>query len=288
MKNKNSPSLMSILTRPCLVLLCGFTLLGCKQAEVILAPTTVDPAQALSLRYDVSGSLTKKLILQLDNPASYASVSIYADDELLLDNLNVPKQGKQEVTALVRFARVGEVKLKLKTNAANVTFNSFKVEDVKDLTIPEFKDISHAAGLDKVSSIKYGGPTIADMDNDGDYDFIVNNHNQADSKLYWNNGDGTVRAHDKNLSRWFMHDLHGTAAGDYDNDGDLDLVVTQGGGNGTNPSKTNFYKNDNGTLVLMTGDVGIDKGGRGRGARWSDFDSDGDLDLFLFNEEGLG
>ncbi|MCI2283919.1 FG-GAP-like repeat-containing protein [Colwellia sp. MSW7] len=84
-----------------------------------------------------------------------------------------------------------------------------------------------------------------------------------------------------------MHDLHGTAMGDYDNDGDLDLVLTMGGGNGTNPSKALFYTNKNGKLVLNTGDVNIDKGGRGRGAKWSDMDLDGDLDLMLINEASL-
>ncbi|MEI8641209.1 hypothetical protein P4S68_09350 [Pseudoalteromonas sp. Hal099] len=39
--------------------------------------------------------------------------------------------------------------------------------------------------------------------------------------------------------------------------------------------------------MLTTGDVNIDKGGRGRGAKWSDMDLDGDLDLILINEASL-
>ncbi len=275
--------------------LVGVSLIGlaaCAHSDLaeglVASPITVDPAQPAKFSYVVNGSLTKKLTVDLYNPGTYASLSLYAADALLVDNLNVPTSGDQTLNALVQFEALGEVELRLKTSAANLTINSLKIEDVTGLEIPHYQDISTAIGLEKVSSIKYGGPTIADMDGDGDYDFILNNHNQADTKLYWNNGDGTVTAHDKNLSRWFMHDLHGTAAGDYDNDGDLDLMVTQGGGNGTNPSKVNFYNNYDGTLVLMTGDVGIDRGGRGRGGRWSDIDLDGDLDLLLVNELGLG
>lgn len=269
------------------VVLCGLYITACSNLQGLNYPILVEAAQPKVISYLVIGSRTQRLTIDLDNPSSYANISVYADDSLLVDNLNVPTTGKQTLNTLVRFDVLGKVKLTLQSNGADVTINGLHFEEVAEIHIPQYSDISVQAGVDKVNSIKYGGPTIADMDNDGDYDFIVNNHNQADSKLYWNNGDGTVSAHDKNLSRWFMHDLHGTAAGDYDNDGDLDLVVTQGGGNGTNPSTANFYRNDNGKLILMTGDVGIDKGGRGRGARWSDMDLDGDLDLMLLNEEGL-
>lgn len=287
MKFKGRNNLFITLTRFSIGIFSTLFAVAYAQSDFFSEPMEVTTANPLNIDYVVTGDPIKKLIIDIDNPESYASFNVYTNDQLLVDNLNVPKAGSQILTTLVRFNVLGNIKLSIKANNANLTINSLKFEDIADLQIPLYEDISINAGLDKVNSIKYGGPTIADLDNDGDYDFIVNNHNEADSKLYWNNGDGTVTAHEKDLSRWFMHDLHGTAAGDFDNDGDLDLVVTQGGGNGTNPSKTNFYQNDNGKLVLVTGDVGIDKGGRGRGARWSDMDSDGDLDLMLINELGL-
>lgn len=257
------------------------------ETQVISKPATVKDLQPLEVDYTIKGNLVKKVWIDLENLGNYASLSLFANDKLLADNLNIPQSGKQTLNVLVQFEKLEKVKLKFHVRDAEIVINRVSFEDMTDLEIPIYEDISEKAGIDKVSSIKYGGPTIADIDQDGDYDFIVNNHNAESSKLYWNNGDGTVRKHDKNLARWFMHDLHGTAAGDYDNDGDLDLVITQGGGNGTNPSKANFYKNDNSNLIRFTGDVNIDRGGRGRGARWSDMDLDGDLDLILVNEEGL-
>lgn len=264
------------------------TLMASPSNKAIISNATVLKTQSpLTINYVVKGLLTKRVLIDVNNPKDYANFSLYANEQLLLDNINIPKTGQQQISALVKFETLGDVTLTVRSNHADLTINRMWFEDVDGLNLPAFDDISVKAGIDKVSSIKYGGPTIADLDNDGDYDFIVNNHNGESSKLYWNDGDGTVTKHGKNLSRWRLQDLHGTAAGDYDNDGDLDLVLTLGGGNGKNPSKANFYHNNDGALVLTTGDVGIDRGARGRGASWSDMDLDGDLDLMLINEVSL-
>lgn len=235
----------------------------------------------------VAGSGLYRLNLTSDVKGSYATLSLFSGDKRLADNLNLPQSGLNQLNVLVDFTGGQSQPISFEVKDSDITIIDWSLQPVAGVDVPKFTDISELAGLDKVSSIKYGGPTVADLDQDGDFDFIVNNHNAETSKLYWNNSDGAVTKHHKNLARWFMHDLHGTAAGDYDNDGDLDLVVTMGGGNGTNPSKTNFYHNDKGNFVLYTGDVGIDRGGRGRGARWIDADLDGDLDLLLFNEASL-
>ena len=275
------------LTRLVLPLLIITLTVFCRTKKHLHKEIVVTPSEAVTFSYKVSGSLTKRLILDIDNLGAYAGLSVFADDELLFDDFNIPTSGPQIIMGLFKFKNVGTVDIKFQSLDEILIINNYYFEDLPDLNLPIFKDISTQAGLDKVISLKYGGPSIADIDNDEDYDFIVNNHNAETSKLYWNNGDGTVTKHDKDLARWFKHDLHGTSLGDYDNDGDLDLVLAQGGGNGTNPSKANFYHNDNNTLVRYTGDVGIKKGGRGRGSKWIDADLDGDLDLLLINEASL-
>lgn len=265
---------------------CGIVKVDTER-NLLAHPIDVTPAQPANFTVSIANTEPKRLLLELTNHGEYADLSIWANKTLLSDKLNVPASGAQSMNTIVQFDAVGEIELRFVSRHANLTIDSLSLEDTNDLVIPSFENVTDQAGIEAVNSIKYGGPTIADMDQDGDYDIIVNNHNAETSKLYWNNGDGTFSKHRQNLARWFMHDLHGTAAGDYDNDGDLDLIVTQGGGNGTNPSKANFYLNDNGNLVRFTGDVGITLGGRGRGARWSDFDLDGDLDIILINERGL-
>ena len=70
----------------------------------------------------------------------------------------------------------------------------------------------------------------------------------------------------------------GTAAGDYDNDGDIDLFVNNFGPNV-------LYRNQgDGTFVDVTAEAGLDgKPEMGAGACFLDMDSDGDLDLYVAN-----
>ncbi len=64
--------------------------------------------------------------------------------------------------------------------------------------------------------------------------------------------------------------------GDYDNDGDLDLLLT--GNNGTE-SISHVYRNDNGVFSV---DASVNLPGVSRGSvAWGDYDNDGYLDIFL-------
>jgi hypothetical protein len=65
------------------------------------------------------------------------------------------------------------------------------------------------------------------------------------------------------------------AWGDYDNDGDLDFLITGWDGN---QSVSKIYRNDAGTFVdISAGLTGVSNGS----ATWGDYDNDGDLDILL-------
>ncbi|GAB5379461.1 MAG: hypothetical protein Alis3KO_28570 [Aliiglaciecola sp.] len=272
-----------------IILLAILALLSsaCQQTKTSFFPLNISQSVRSELPIPLATAGVYRLSLQVDVKGDYAALDVYIGTKQVANNLNLPNSGKNRLNVLINLETESTTSIGFEVKDADAQILSYSLEPVSDLVLPAFLNQSEKIGLERSKSIKYGGPTIADIDQDGDYDFIVNNHNEVSSKLYWNDGFGSVTKHHKDLARWFMHDLHGTAAGDYDNDGDLDLVVTMGGGNGTNPSKANFYLNDNNHFVLHTGDVGIDRGGRGRGARWIDADVDGDLDLLLFNEMSL-
>lgn len=150
---------------------------------------------------------------------------------------------------------------------------------------PSFTDVSQQIGLITEARWKYGGPSISDINNDGYYDFLLTNHNATPVQLYLSNADGTYA---KNPDIFPKVDLHGIASGDYDLDGDNDILLSVGGGNGLKPSPQRLLRNDNGKFVDVTVEAGISEmGARGRSVRWVDLDNDGDLDFLQQNAEKM-
>jgi hypothetical protein len=69
----------------------------------------------------------------------------------------------------------------------------------------------------------------------------------------------------------------GIAWGDYDNDGDLDIYLSNYGG------VNQLYRNNgNGTFTDVGASAGVSTAING-GVAWGDYDNDGDLDLYLSN-----
>lgn len=148
-----------------------------------------------------------------------------------------------------------------------------------------FSDVSTKIGLITEDKWKYGGPAISDLNNDGHYDLLLTNHDTSPVQLYMANDDFS---YSKQADLYKKADLHGISAGDYDLDGDNDVLLSLGGGNGTAPQPQRLLRNDNGKFVDVTVEAGISEmGARGRSVRWIDLDSDGDLDFMQVNAEKM-
>lgn len=183
-------------------------------------------------------------------------------------------------------------------------------------------DVSASSGLTKSASTKFGGALISDLDGDGWYDLVLNNHDQTNLMLYWNDRrGGFVRGADllpaftrgrtpraaatpspeENASASdsvraftrapdplkFLIDAHGLTAGDIFLDGSSDFIVMQGGANGDAPATPRLLRSWGKSRRLeqaqrATG-LEADTGGRGRTPLLVDLDGDGDLDLILLN-----
>ena len=127
------------------------------------------------------------------------------------------------------------------------------------------------------------GATFADIDNDGDLDAFVVNWYNKNNLAYINDGTGSFTQVLEGT--WVNHFGYSETAafGDYDNDGLVDLYVTNSAG-----AKNNFlYRNagDN-NMELQTGISPVTDVNSSRNVSWTDIDSDGDLDLYVTNESG--
>jgi enediyne biosynthesis protein E4 len=124
-----------------------------------------------------------------------------------------------------------------------------------------------------------------DYDNDGDFDLFVTNSENQKNFLFRNDGDFnfTRILNDALVNENGYYACSGW--GDYDNDGDLDMFVTQAYGPANVYLRNHLYKNlliENGTASfekITSGDIVTDSG-YSYGFAWADWDSDGDLDVF--------
>jgi hypothetical protein len=154
-----------------------------------------------------------------------------------------------------------------------------------DEPFPRFRDIAPALGLDTFGLA--GGAAADDFDGDGDLDLIVSCWHPAGQIRYWRNEGGAfVDATDEAGLRGLLGGLNLLQA-DYDNDGDLDLLVLRGawlGANGRHPNS--LLRNDGAghfrdvTFAAGLGEVHYPT----QTAGWADYDGDGDLDLYVGNE----
>ena len=147
---------------------------------------------------------------------------------------------------------------------------------------PDFVKIATGAIVTDANASWSG--SWADYDNDGDLDLFVANFLNQNNCLYANNGDGTFTK----ITTGPVVSDHGysssSAWGDFDNDGDQDLLVTNAFG--TTKKKNFVYKNqliETGTadfLKVTTGDL-VNELGHFYGCAWGDYDADGDLDIYI-------
>jgi len=156
---------------------------------------------------------------------------------------------------------------------------------------PDFRDIAASTGLTHVfpnggmETKQYiiettgSGVALIDYDNDGLLDAFVISGDGAPSRLYHNEGGNRFRDVSEAMGVKRIGWGQGACAGDYDNDGYTDLLVTYWGQN-------ILYKNEGGKRFRdVTREAGLlqDRVRYNAGCAFLDYDRDGRLDLFVSN-----
>ncbi|MDF1864106.1 MAG: FG-GAP-like repeat-containing protein [Saprospiraceae bacterium] len=124
------------------------------------------------------------------------------------------------------------------------------------------------------------GASFVDYNNDGHIDGVISSWYGAEDLLYLNDGNGNLN-YNSNAGIATGSFAETATFGDYDNDGWLDLYITNSGGN----NKNYLYKNlKNGKFERITNHVLVNDVKLSRGAIWGDFNNDEITDLFVANE----
>src|SRR5690348_8275327 len=169
----------------------------------------------------------------------------------------------------------------------------------KDVAAPcglSFHHFNGATGNHYMPEIMGPGVALFDYDNDGDLDiYLVQGMRLDQSKFIaeppsgWKPGNRLFRNLLSETGKLQFVDVTekagvghigygmGVAVGDYDNDGFLDLYVTNFGAN------VLYHNNGDGTFTDVTRQAGVEDLHWSTSAAWLDFDGDGWLDLFVCN-----
>jgi len=124
------------------------------------------------------------------------------------------------------------------------------------------------------------GAAWADYNNDGLVDLFVPNTNNEANWLYKNIGNGQfVKVNESVIST--PSKSVGCSWGDYNNDGYLDLFVTNSG----DANNSLYLNNTDGTFTEVTTGPVVNDNGNSHGSTWVDIDNDGDLDLYVTNDQ---
>ncbi len=125
--------------------------------------------------------------------------------------------------------------------------------------------------------------TVGDVNNDGLEDFYIGNAAGSSGAMYIQELSGSFSKKEGPWEEDFQFEETGALLFDADNDLDLDLYVVHGGNDGSQP-KTYYqdvlYINNNGSFE-KNDSVLPEISGSGQEVSAGDYDSDGDLDLFV-------
>ncbi len=164
----------------------------------------------------------------------------------------------------------------------------------------QFHHFTGATGEFYMPEIMGSGVALFDYDRDGDLDVYFVQGTLLDEKKKLADARYAPPANWKPGNRLFRNELipsgklrfvdvtaqagvghisigMGVSVGDIDNDGDLDLYVTNLGAN------VLYRNNGNGTFTDVTRDAGVDDPRWSTSAAFLDYDRDGDLDLYVCN-----
>jgi len=144
-----------------------------------------------------------------------------------------------------------------------------------------FEEVTEKAGLGKVTGwaldVGHG-----DFNNDGLQDIYIACDYGTDH-VFINKGDGTFREVTEKATGWDTKKGMNVDVADYDNDGWLDIYVTNITDEYMKECNMLWHNNGDGTFTDVSKETGTCETGWGWAAKFADLDNDGWQDLFVVN-----
>lgn len=145
----------------------------------------------------------------------------------------------------------------------------------KNLGNGQFQDVTASTNTGNTGN-KVLALSVIDYNNDFWPDIYIASDRRVGNTMLRNNGNGTFTNTSVQTGTNFELDAMGLAVGDYDNDGDFDIYISNG------QEGNVFLKNNgNSTFTDVANQLGMTINKICWGNNFFDYDNDGDLDLFV-------
>lgn len=142
--------------------------------------------------------------------------------------------------------------------------------------LPKFKNTPQALPAQSLKGRSMDAKSV-DLDQDGDLDLVIANEHRPNIILI-NDGQGNLIDDSKNRLPAHPHDSEDIALGDFDQDGDIDLIFV------SEDDKVNEYYWNDGKGVFTSAKFTLPVTGKSNAVITTDLDKDGDLDLIIGND----
>ncbi len=193
----------------------------------------------------------------------------------------------------------GDIRIRWLLNIAYMTLGEYpeKVPSAYVFPSERFRSKTAVARFDNVAprvGLGVRGPNLAggsifdDFNGDGLADlFVTSVAVDQGAALFLNGGDGQFNDHSESAGLDPQFYALNLTRADYDNDGDLDVLLLRGGWE--KPARLALLRNDGtGKFDDVTTASGMDEPIASESAAWGDYDNDGLLDVFVCGEYAGG
>lgn len=228
-----------------------------------------------SVDYDGDGDFDL-YVSSFDSSTSISKHFLFNNDMIQFNEVSaevgINHSGKEISSKFVDFDNDGFLDLYIVRNEGDILY--------RNTGKGTFKDVTVEAGINTKGGSK---ALFFDYDHDGDLDLYKTTSSK--NIVYRNNGDGTF----KNISSTI--DFSGTASansvdssfGDFDDDGDIDLLVIN-----SNEDNSLFSNQREGNFKDVSEENGLNDNLNSSSVSVGDYNNDGFLDLFITSLKGVG